>query len=249
MVLLDVQSLVKQFGGVMANDYLDLSIEEGEIVGLIGPNGAGKTTLMHCIAGYHRPDRGTVRFAGVDITGWPPHRTARAGIARTFQSLRTMEGLTVEENVMVGAFCRTDDPDRAREAALALLERLDLAGVRGAQPHEIPLAWQRRVELARALATRPRLLMLDEAAAGLSPEEIRAFEQLLRALHRELGLTLIVVEHVMDFVMSLAGRVVVLASGRKIAEGRPEEVARDEQVIEAYLGGSYARGPAHLGGV
>ncbi|MEW6045424.1 MAG: ABC transporter ATP-binding protein [Bacillota bacterium] len=241
MALLSVESVVKRFGGVVANDHIDLSIGEGEIVGLIGPNGAGKTTLFNCVAGYLRPDAGTIRFAGRNITGWPPHRTSRAGIARTFQIVKMMESLSVEENVMVGAFSRTDDPEEARMQAREILDLVGLSRARQVYPSQLPLAIQKRVELARALATRPRLLMLDESAAGLSPEEVDVFTQLLRHIHREMRLTLLVIEHVMEFVMGLSDRVVVLASGRTIAEGRPDEITRNVQVIEAYLGEKYAR--------
>lgn len=242
MALLEVESLVKRFGGVVANDHIDLQVDRGEIVGLIGPNGAGKTTLFNCIAGYHRPDAGTIRFAGTDITGWPAHRVTRAGIARTFQIVKVMDGMTVEENVMVGALCRTDSPELARREARAILRRLGLQDLSDASPGELPLATQKRVELARALATRPSLLMLDECAAGLNPEEIEAFTRTLREVHRELALTLVVIEHVMEFVLGLSQRVVVLAGGQKIAEGPPEQVTRDRRVIEAYLGERYARG-------
>ncbi len=242
MALLEVESLVKRFGGVVANDHIDLRVDTGEIVGLIGPNGAGKTTLFHCIAGYHRPDAGTIRFAGTDITGWPAHRVTRAGIARTFQIVKVMDGMSVEENVMVGALCRTDSPDVARREARAILRRLGLQDLSNASPGELPLATQKRVELARALATRPSLLMLDECAAGLNPEEIEAFTRTLQEVHRELGLTLVVIEHVMEFVLGLSQRVVVLAGGQKIAEGPPEQIIRDRRVIEAYLGERYARG-------
>jgi branched-chain amino acid transport system ATP-binding protein len=241
MTVLEVESVVKRFGGVIANDHVDLGVDEGEIVGLIGPNGAGKTTLFNCIAGYYRPDGGAIRLLGQDITGWPPHRTNKAGIARTFQIVKPMDGLTVEENVMVGAFCRTADRKVARREAQGILALLELTQVSDADPLELPLATQKRIELARALATKPRLLMLDECAAGLNPQETEAFCQLLRRIHREKALTMLVIEHVMEFVMPLSSSVVVLASGRVIAEGRPEEVAHNPRVIEAYLGERYAR--------
>ena len=242
MALLAVASLVKRFGGVVANDEVSMAVDEGEIVGLIGPNGAGKTTLFNCITGALRPDAGRVSFDGQDITGWPAHRTCRAGIARTFQIVQMMEGMTVEENVMVGAFARTRDTDAARRQAREVLELLGLGRLRAAFPSELPLAIQKQLELARALATRPRLLMLDEVAAGLSPEEMDGFAALLRQIHQEMGLTMVLIEHVMPFVMGLSERVVVLASGRKIAEGPPGEIVRDARVIEAYLGEKYARG-------
>lgn len=240
MGLLSAQGVVKRFGGLVANDRVDLQIAAGQIVGLIGPNGAGKTTFFNCISGHLQPDEGRIVFNGQDITRWPAHRVALAGIARTFQLVKSMAGLTVEENVMIGAFARVDDREEARRRARRVLDLVGLRPVADLYPGELPLAVQKQMELARALATEPRLLMLDEAAAGLSPEEVDEFADLLRRIHRETGLALLVIEHVMEFVLPLSDRVYVLAGGRKIAEGTPEEVTRDRAVIEAYLGEGYA---------
>jgi branched-chain amino acid transport system ATP-binding protein len=241
-MLLRVESLVKEFGGLVANADISLEVEQGEIVGLIGPNGAGKTTLFNCIVGYYKPTSGNVSFSGEDITGWPAHRVAKMGIARTFQNLRIMPLLTVEENVMVGAFCRTGDRQIATRDAQEILELVDLLREAHASPTELPIASQKRIELARALATKPKLLMLDELAAGLNPLETKEIIQTLHRIKEERNLTLFLTEHVMEFIMTVSERVIVMAAGRKIAEGTPEKVAKEERVIEAYLGERYAEG-------
>lgn len=241
-MLLEVESLVKEFGGLVANADISLELEQGEIVGLIGPNGAGKTTLFNCIAGYYKPTSGKVFFDGNDITAWPPHRVAKMGIARTFQALRIMPLLTVEENIIVGAFCRTANRQNATKNAREILELVDLTGEAHAFPPELPIATQKRIELARALATKPKLLMLDEVAAGLNPLETKEIIQTLHRIKGESDLTLFLTEHVMEFVMTISERVIVMAAGRKIAEGTPEQAAREERVIEAYLGERYAKG-------
>ncbi|PIV20640.1 MAG: ABC transporter ATP-binding protein [Deltaproteobacteria bacterium CG03_land_8_20_14_0_80_45_14] len=241
-MLLEVKNLVKEFGGVVANADISLGLERGKIFGLIGPNGAGKTTLFNCIAGYYKPTRGNIFFEGKDITGWPAHRVTKVGIARTFQSMKIMPNLTVEENVMVGAFCRISNRLVARRDAQEILKLLNLAEEANVLPTELPIATQKRIELARALATRPKLLMLDEIAAGLNPLEIKEIVQTLLRIKEERGLTLFLTEHVMEFIMTISEVVTVMAAGRKIAEGSPEEVAREEKVVEAYLGERYAKG-------
>ena len=241
-MLLEVEGLAKEFGGLVANADISLELQQGEIVGLIGPNGAGKTTLFNCIVGYYKPTDGKVVFEGEDITGWPAHQVAKTGIGRTFQHLRIMPLLTVEENVMVGAFCRTSERGVANREAREILELVDLTQQAHASPTELPIASQKRIELARALATKPKLLMLDELAAGLNPLETKEIIETLHRIKEKRNLTLFLTEHVMEFIMTISQRVIVMAAGGKIAEGPPDQVAKEERVIEAYLGERYAKG-------
>src|ERR671923_1619610 len=234
--LLQVESSTKRFGGLAANRDVSLTIEQGEIVGLIGPNGAGKTTLFNCITGYMHPDDGRIVFDGADITHIRPERICRLGVARTWQVVRAFGRMTALENVVCGALQRTNRIGEARARARELLDFTELHG-RGDMPAAtLTLADKKRLEIARALATRPRLLLLDEAMSGLTPMEMAAAVRLVRRIHEELDLTICVVEHVMEVVMPLSHRVVVLDYGVKIADGAPQAVVRDEQVIRAYLG-------------
>src|SRR5881409_794249 len=237
--LLHVESFSKRFCGLLANRDVSLAMEAGEIVGLIGPNGAGKTTLFNCITGYMHPDDGRILFDGSDITHTRPERICRLGVARTWQVVRAFGRMTALENVVCGALERTNRVAEARARAGELLEFTGLVG-RGDMPAAtLTLADKKRLEIARALATRPRLLLLDEAMSGLTPTEMADAVELVRRIHAELGLALCVVEHVMEVVMPLSQRVVVLDDGEKIAEGPPAEVVRNDAVIKAYLGEHY----------
>ena len=237
-MLLEVQGLSKRFGGLLANDHVDLVVRAGEIIGLIGPNGAGKTTLFSCIAGTERPSSGQVVFDGQDLTGLSLEAICARGLARTFQVVRTFRDMTVLENTIVGALLRARDAAAARRLALEVLEFCGLLERRDVAGSALTIADRKRLEIARALATGPKLLLLDEAMAGLNPRERQAAVDLVRRIHAA-GTTLLMVEHVMEIVMPISDRVVVLNSGRKIAEGRPEQVARDERVVAAYLGERY----------
>jgi len=234
--LLAVESSTKHFGGLLANREVSLAIEAGEIVGLIGPNGAGKTTLFNCISGSMHPETGRIVFDGTDITRARPERICHLGVARTWQVVRAFGRMTALENVVCGALQRTNRIAEARARARELLEFTELRGKDNMPAATLTLADKKRLEIARALATRPKLLLLDEAMSGLTPMETAAAVRLVRRIHAELRVTICVVEHVMEVVMPLSHRVVVLDYGIKIADGAPQAVVRDEQVIRAYLG-------------
>lgn len=234
--LLAVESSTKHFGGLLANREVSLTIEAGEIIGLIGPNGAGKTTLFNCISGSMHPETGRIVFDGTDITRTRPERICHLGVARTWQVVRAFGRMTALENVVCGALQRTNRIAEARARARELLEFTELTGKDDMPAATLTLADKKRLEIARALATRPRLLLLDEAMSGLTPMETAGAVRLVRRIHAELNVTICVVEHVMEVVMPLSHRVVVLDYGVKIADGAPDVVVRDEQVIRAYLG-------------
>jgi len=235
-MLLDVEDLHKSFSGLRAVQGVSFAIPEGAIFAVIGPNGAGKTTLFNMIAGVFPPDRGAIRFAGERIDGVTPDEACRRGIARTFQIVRPFPALTVEENVVVGTLLRRNDVAAARAAAADVLKRLDLYDKRHQRASALTLPDRKRLEVARALATEPKLLLLDETMAGLRPTETDRMVAILRALNREAGLTILLIEHVMRAVMALASRILVLHHGAAIAEGTPEEVVRHPAVLSSYLG-------------
>jgi branched-chain amino acid transport system ATP-binding protein len=234
--MLAVAGVSKSFRGLKAVSEASFEVAEGSIVGLIGPNGAGKTTLFNVIAGVYRPDAGSVSFQGRDISGLRPDQVCAAGIGRTFQIVKPFAGLSVLDNVIVGALQRTPDVGAARRHAAAVLDRLGL-GAKAEQPASaLTLPDRKRLEVARALATRPRLLLLDEVMAGLRPTECDQMVEVFRDLNRAEGLTILLIEHVMRAVMALAQRIVVLNYGQIIARGAPEEVVRNPAVLECYLG-------------
>jgi branched-chain amino acid transport system ATP-binding protein len=234
-MLLEAKNVSKTFDKFVAVDGANLTIAQGQIVGLIGPNGAGKSTFFNCLAGDTIPSGGRVLFDGIDLTHAPPDAHARAGIGRTFQVPATFEDMTVLENVMVGAYLRHPHRGAARERAFEVLEITELKDLAFQRARSLGTPGRKRLEIARVLATGPRLMLLDEALAGLTPGEVQRAIALVRRIHQS-GITLVIVEHIMEVIMSLTEHVVVFHQGRVIAQGKPAEVVKNEQVIEAYLG-------------
>jgi branched-chain amino acid transport system ATP-binding protein len=240
MALLRVESLTKRFGGLTAVADLNFEIQEGEIVGLIGPNGAGKTTVFNLISGLISSDRGHIHLAGENITPLKPYLKTRKGIGRTFQIVRPFENMTVLGNVMVSTLVRHPHAREAEQVAFRMLELLGLTSLALAKPQNLTLARRKRLEVARALATQPKLLLLDEVLAGLNPVEVEESLPLIRKI-RESGVTVFIIEHIMAALMSVSDRVLVMDQGQLIASGTPAEVTGNRRVIEAYLGEEVAR--------
>lgn len=237
--MLRLEGVTKRFGGLTAVRAVSLEVAAGELVGIIGPNGAGKTTLFNVVAGYYRPDEGRVRLDGRDITGLAPHAICRLGLTRTFQLVKPFGNLSVLDNVTIGALTRLRNLRAARADAERVLETCGLAPYATARARALPIGLRKRLEVARALATRPRVLLLDEVMAGLNPAELAAMVELVRRVHAE-GVTLLVIEHVMAAMMRLARRIVVLHHGELIADGPPAAVAADRRVVDAYLGEEFS---------
>jgi len=241
MAILEVQHVTKDFGGLRANSDITFSLEKGELMGLIGPNGAGKTTLFNCISGLHPLTSGQILLDSEDISEFKAHEVARRGLARTFQVYAAAGDLSVEENVMVGCFMHNRSRTRAKARAEEILSYLNLKDLSDYLVSELPVAAQKRVTMATALGTDPKLLLLDEVAAGLNPSEIEEILASIKHVHYDLGVTVMLIEHVMELVMKISDRVIVLDSGQKIAEGNPEEIAGNPAVIKAYLGERYVQ--------
>jgi branched-chain amino acid transport system ATP-binding protein len=235
VAILEVKGITKRFGGLVAVNKLDVTIEEGEILGMIGPNGAGKTTAFNMISGFYKEDEGRVILRGEDITRLRPDQICKKGLARTFQVVKPFPRISVLENVMVGAYNHTADEDVAKAKAQAILDFLGMSDQTEQLAGSLPTAGRKCLELARALATEPKLLLLDEVMGGLRPTETNEMIALVRKV-REQGVSLLLVEHVMKVIMSLADRIVVIHHGEKIAEDVPERIVRNKAVIDAYLG-------------
>lgn len=238
MALLTVDKVVKQFGGLTAVNAVDMCVEKNQIVGVIGPNGAGKTTLFNCIAGAFPPTSGSIQFEGQEMAGKKPYEICQLGITRTFQVVKPFASKTVLYNTMVGAFANTNALGEARSKALEVLKILDLHEKKDVVSKNLTLPERKRLELARALATEPKLLLLDEVMAGLRPSEVTEMLPVIRRIN-QVGVSIIIVEHIMQAIMNLSEKVYVINFGKKIAEGTPHEVLADEEVVKAYLGEQY----------
>ncbi len=241
MAYLDINGVVRKFGGLTAVNGITLAIEKGAIFGLIGPNGSGKTTLFNCINNYYPPHSGDIVFKGKSLKGISSHEICKLGIGRTFQIVKPLRRMTVLDNVMSGAFLRKNSLNEARDKALESLDFCELTHRKDMLAKDLPIADKKRMEISRSLATEPELLLLDETAAGLNPREIDGAMKLIRKI-QDTGITCLVVEHVMKFVMGISDRIMCINFGREIAKGKPEEIANHPEVIKAYLGEEYAKG-------
>ncbi len=239
MAILEIQRVSKFFGGLAANLDVSFAVDQGIIQGLIGPNGAGKTTLFNCITGYHQPSRGTVVFDGRKLNGLHPDKVCHLGMARTWQKVRPLARMSVVDNVMVGALCRTNSLRAARAAALEQLAVVHMGHRADVKAGSLPLGERKKLEIARVLATRPRMLLLDEVMGGLNPAESEEIIRLILDI-KKLGITQMVIEHNMKAIMRISDRIVVLNSGEKLAEGSPREIVANPAVVQAYLGEEYA---------
>lgn len=234
-IVLEGKGLVKQFGGLIAVNQVDIKVHQGEVLGLIGPNGAGKSTLFNLLSGALRSNQGQITLFGKDTTSYPAHRVCQLGLARTFQIVRPLKKLSVRDNVMIGALARTDSVSDARQQAEGIIDQVGLRTYADHPSGTLSLANLKRMEVARALATQPRILLLDEVMAGLNSAELTNFIEMVRGLNQS-GLTLVIVEHVIEAVVSLCERVIVMSYGQKIADATPTEVLENQQVVDAYLG-------------
>jgi ABC-type branched-subunit amino acid transport system ATPase component len=235
MSLLVASGVTKRFGGLVAVNDASMTVDQGEIVGLIGPNGAGKTTLFNLISGFLVPDEGDVRFDRKSVVGMPPHQICHLGMSRTFQIVKPFPEMSVLDNVMMGAFKTSRRAGRARVKAREVLDLLEFSDWADRRAGDLPIAGRKRLEIAKVLATEPRLILLDEVMAGLTPTEHKRMIEVVRLI-RDSGVTVVIIEHVMPVIMSLSDRVYVLHHGEMIASGAPDEVARNPMVVEAYLG-------------
>lgn len=240
MALLEVKNLTMKFGSLLANSEVSFNVEQGTIAGLIGPNGAGKTTLFNCVAGLYKPSAGQVIFDGADVTGLPSYKMAKAGVARTFQVVRPLKEMTVFENILVGAYMRHSDSAKAYDIAKRCAKLCFLEEHKDRLAGGLTIGNKKRLEVARALATEPKLLLLDEAVAGLTSTEVKEMVDVIVSLKNE-GITILMVEHIMEAIMPIADKIVVLAGGRKIAEDVPSSIVHDQTVITAYFGEKFAK--------